>query len=185
MLNFRCHADVGRQLPLFVAVSASNYLIFVLGLTDLLSAVGVYYELARVIAACCEAVYLYCMLRWVVFRDTAAPSRRRYASAGQAARHQRRTASAGAAQRWHRRARRRRSRRARVARTAVTASAPSLAPRDEATLAAAAAAGGCPGGSLAVVQVRAARARATSSIVSIPYCSHRSCRLSSVSTAIR
>ena len=37
VLNFRSHADVGRQLPVFVAVSASNYLIFVLGLTDLLS----------------------------------------------------------------------------------------------------------------------------------------------------
>ena len=32
-------------------------------------AAGVYYELSRVIAACCEAVYLYCMMRWVVFRD--------------------------------------------------------------------------------------------------------------------
>jgi putative flippase GtrA len=71
VFNFRSHAGVGRQLPLFIAVSASNYLIFVLGLTDLLSAVGVYYELARVLAACCEAVYLYCMLRWIVFRDTA------------------------------------------------------------------------------------------------------------------
>jgi putative flippase GtrA len=70
VLNFRSHADVGRQLPVFIAVSASNYLIFVLGLTDLLSAVGVYYELSRVLAACCEAVYLYCMMRWVVFRDT-------------------------------------------------------------------------------------------------------------------
>jgi putative flippase GtrA len=72
VFNFRSHAEVGRQLPVFVAVSASNYLIFVLGLTDLLSAVGVYYELARILAACCEGVYLYCMLRWVVFRDTAA-----------------------------------------------------------------------------------------------------------------
>ena len=71
VFNFRSHAGVGRQLPVFIAVSASNYLIFVLGLTDLLSAVGVYYELARILAACCEAVYLYCMLRWVVFRDTA------------------------------------------------------------------------------------------------------------------
>jgi putative flippase GtrA len=70
VFNFRSHAGVGRQLPVFVAVSASNYLIFVLGLTDLLSAVGVYYELSRILAACCEAVYLYCMLRWVVFRDT-------------------------------------------------------------------------------------------------------------------
>jgi putative flippase GtrA len=71
VFNFRSHAEVGRQLPVFIAVSASNYLIFVLGLTDLLSAVGVYYELARILAACCEGVYLYCMLRWVVFRDTA------------------------------------------------------------------------------------------------------------------
>jgi putative flippase GtrA len=70
VLNFRSHEDVGRQFPLYVAVSASNYLIFVLGLTDLLSAVGVYYELSRVLAACCEAVYLYSMLRWVVFRDS-------------------------------------------------------------------------------------------------------------------
>ena len=73
VLNFRSHADVGRQFPVYVAVSASNYLIFVLGLTDLLSTVGVYYELSRVLAACCEAVYLYCMMRWVVFRDVAGP----------------------------------------------------------------------------------------------------------------
>jgi putative flippase GtrA len=71
VLNFRSHADVGRQFPLYALVSASNYLIFVLGLTDLLSSVGVYYELSRVIAACCEGVYLYCMMRWVVFRDSA------------------------------------------------------------------------------------------------------------------
>jgi putative flippase GtrA len=69
VLNFRSHADVGRQFPVFAAVSASNYLIFVLGLTDLLSTLGIYYEFSRVIAACCEAVYLYCMMRWVVFRD--------------------------------------------------------------------------------------------------------------------
>jgi putative flippase GtrA len=72
ILNFRSHENVGRQFPVFAAVSASNYLIFVLGLTDLLSAVGVYYELSRVIAACCEAVYLYCMMRLVVFRDAPA-----------------------------------------------------------------------------------------------------------------
>jgi putative flippase GtrA len=70
VLNFRSHENVGKQFPLYVAVSGSNYLIFVLGLTDLLSALGVYYELSRVLAACCEAVYLYCMMRWVVFRDT-------------------------------------------------------------------------------------------------------------------
>jgi putative flippase GtrA len=70
ILNFRSHENVGRQFPLYVLVSGSNYLIFVLGLTDLLTAVGVYYELSRVIAACCEAVYLYTMLRFVVFRGS-------------------------------------------------------------------------------------------------------------------
>ncbi len=69
VLNFGSHEAVGRQFPVYVAVSASNYLIFVLGLTDLLSVLGVYYEFSRIIAACCEAVYLYCMMRWVVFRD--------------------------------------------------------------------------------------------------------------------
>ncbi len=69
VLNFRSHGAVGRQLPVFVAVSASNYLLFVLGLTDALAAAGVYYELARIIAALCEAAYLYTMMRWVVFRD--------------------------------------------------------------------------------------------------------------------
>jgi putative flippase GtrA len=70
VLNFQSHAAVGRQLPLFVAVSVSNYLIFVLGGVDLLAAIGVYFELARVIAALCEAAYLYTMMRFVVFRDT-------------------------------------------------------------------------------------------------------------------
>jgi putative flippase GtrA len=74
VLNFRSHENVGRQFPVYVAVSASNYLIFVLGLTDLLSVLGVYYEFSRVIAACCEAVYLYCMMRWVVFRDAGGTS---------------------------------------------------------------------------------------------------------------
>ena len=48
VLNFRSHDNVGRQFPVYVAVSVSNYLIFVLGLTDLLSTVGVYYEFSRV-----------------------------------------------------------------------------------------------------------------------------------------
>ena len=70
VLNFRSHGALGTQVPIYTAVIASNYLIFVLGLTDLLAAVGVYFELARVIAAVCEAAYLYSMMRWVVFRDT-------------------------------------------------------------------------------------------------------------------
>ena len=70
VLNFRSHGALGTQFPIYIAVTVSNYLIFVLGLTDLLAAAGVYFELARVIAAVCEAAYLYTMMRWVVFRDT-------------------------------------------------------------------------------------------------------------------
>ena len=71
VLNFRSHGPLGRQVPLYVVIMASNYFIFVLGLTDALAAAGVFYELARVIAACCEGVYLYCCMRWIVFRDVA------------------------------------------------------------------------------------------------------------------
>jgi putative flippase GtrA len=70
VLNFRSHAAVGRQLLVYVLIILSNYLIFVLGVTTGLTAAGLYYELARVTAACCEGVYLYCCMRWIVFRDT-------------------------------------------------------------------------------------------------------------------
>jgi len=83
VLNFRSRSYVGKQFLVFAAVSASNYLIFVLGLTDLLYVAGVHLQLSRVIAACCEAVYLYCMMRWVVFRD-AAPAKAGPAGAGPA-----------------------------------------------------------------------------------------------------
>jgi putative flippase GtrA len=73
VLNFRSHGALGTQLPIYLAVMASNYLIFVLGVTDALAALGVYYELARIIAALCEAAYLYTMMRWVVFRDARQP----------------------------------------------------------------------------------------------------------------
>jgi putative flippase GtrA len=85
ILNFGSHEAVGKQFPVYVVVSASNYLIFVLGLTSLLSHVGVYYELSRVLAACCEGVYLYCMMRWVVFRDTKDSAVNAGAGAGSAA----------------------------------------------------------------------------------------------------
>lgn len=70
VLNFRSHGAVGKQFVMFTVIEVSNYLLFVLLLTDLLAAVGVYYELARIISACCEGVYLYCGMRWLVFRDT-------------------------------------------------------------------------------------------------------------------
>jgi putative flippase GtrA len=69
ILNFRSHGALGTQLPLYVAAMASNYLIWILGLTDALATLGVEYQLARIIAALCESAYLYAAMRWIVFRD--------------------------------------------------------------------------------------------------------------------
>jgi putative flippase GtrA len=69
VLNFRSHGALGTQLPLYLAVIASNYLVWILGLTDALAALGVEYQIARIIAALCEAGYLYVAMRLIVFRD--------------------------------------------------------------------------------------------------------------------
>jgi hypothetical protein len=45
-----------------------NYLAFILGVTSVLSAIGVQYQLSRIVAGMCEAVYMYSAMRWVVFR---------------------------------------------------------------------------------------------------------------------
>jgi putative flippase GtrA len=69
ILNFQSHGSVGTQLPLYVGILTVNYLVFILGLVDGLAAIGVEYQAARAIAACCEGVFLYCCMRWLVFRD--------------------------------------------------------------------------------------------------------------------
>jgi putative flippase GtrA len=66
--NFRSHAPVGPQLAVYVVVVIVNYLVFILGVSSVLAAVGVQYQLARLVAGCCEAVYMYCAMRWLVFR---------------------------------------------------------------------------------------------------------------------
>lgn len=45
-----------------------NYLAFILGVTTLLSVLGVQYQLSRIVAGMCEAAYMYNAMRWVVFR---------------------------------------------------------------------------------------------------------------------
>lgn len=67
-LNFASHEPVGPQFAVYVAVVAVNYLAFILGLSSALAAVGVDFRLARILAGCCEAVYMYCAMRWLVFR---------------------------------------------------------------------------------------------------------------------
>lgn len=67
--NFRSHGAVERQLAVYLVAIAINYLAFILGVADGLASLGLEYHLARVLAACCEAVYMYSVLRWVVFRE--------------------------------------------------------------------------------------------------------------------
>jgi putative flippase GtrA len=66
--NFQSHAPVGPQVAIYVVVVVVNYLVFILGVSSLLTAIGVQYQLSRIVAGCCEAVYMYCAMRWLVFR---------------------------------------------------------------------------------------------------------------------
>jgi putative flippase GtrA len=66
--NFRSHAAVGPQFAVYVAVVVVNYLAFILGVSTLLTTLGVEYQVSRVLAGGCEAVFMYCAMRWVVFR---------------------------------------------------------------------------------------------------------------------
>ncbi|MHA6624817.1 GtrA family protein [Pseudonocardia sichuanensis] len=72
VLNFRSHAPLGRQTAVYVGVVAVNFAILV-GVSSALEALGVQYQVARVAAGACEGLFMYCAMRWVVFR---APRRR-------------------------------------------------------------------------------------------------------------
>ena len=67
-MNFRSHAPVGPQVAVYVVVVVVNYLAFILGVSTALTAIGVEYHVARIVAGGCEAVYMYSAMRWVVFR---------------------------------------------------------------------------------------------------------------------
>jgi putative flippase GtrA len=66
--NFQSHAPVGPQIVVYVVVVVVNYLAFILGVTSALAAIGVHYQLSRLVAGICEALYMYSAMRWVVFR---------------------------------------------------------------------------------------------------------------------
>jgi putative flippase GtrA len=68
--NFRSHAPVGPQAAVYLVAIGVNYAVCILGVGGGLAALGLEYHLARITAGLCEAVYMYCVLRWVVFRDT-------------------------------------------------------------------------------------------------------------------
>ncbi|WP_343979736.1 hypothetical protein [Kribbella koreensis] len=53
---------------MYVVVVVVNYVVWILGAGAGLSALGIEYHLARIIAGACEGIYMYCALRWIVFR---------------------------------------------------------------------------------------------------------------------
>jgi putative flippase GtrA len=68
LFNFRSHAPVGPQVATYVVVVVVNYLAFILGVTTALAAAGMQYQVSRLAAGICEAVYMYSAMRWLVFR---------------------------------------------------------------------------------------------------------------------
>ena len=67
VLNFRSHAPIGPESLRYAGVVVVNFTVFLLGVTTLLAALGVPYQLARIAAGGCEGVFIYCAMRWFVF----------------------------------------------------------------------------------------------------------------------
>ena len=67
-MNFQSQARVGPQFAVYLVVVVVNYLAFILGVSSALTALGLDFRLARILAGCCEAIYMYSAMRWVVFR---------------------------------------------------------------------------------------------------------------------
>lgn len=67
VLNFRSRSPVGRQALLYAGTIGINYAVFLLGLSTGLVALGVPYQIARIVAGACEAIFMYCAMRWIVF----------------------------------------------------------------------------------------------------------------------
>ena len=72
-LNFQARGHLAAQGSRYLVGLASQYVLFILGLSSLLHWAGVNAELARVVSACCEGVYLYTLMRLWVFRGTPEP----------------------------------------------------------------------------------------------------------------
>jgi len=68
-LNFHSHGLVGRQVAVYTLVVAVNYFGLILGVGSGLAALGLEYQLARIAAGGCEAVWMYVAMRFLVFRD--------------------------------------------------------------------------------------------------------------------
>ena len=68
VFNFRSHGAVGPQVFVYGLVVLVNYLVWILGVGTGLAYLGLDFRLARVVAGCCEAVYMYCAMRFLIFR---------------------------------------------------------------------------------------------------------------------
>lgn len=102
-LNFHSRAPVGPQTVRYAFVVLVNYFVLLQGVGTGLEMLGVQFQLSRLIAACCEGLWTYVGMRWIVFRgdtrpvragETVGSPRRRTARAGERAR--RRATAAGA-----------------------------------------------------------------------------------------
>ncbi|MEV0698353.1 GtrA family protein [Saccharopolyspora sp. NPDC050389] len=67
-VNFRSHAPVGGQVLRYAVVIACDYGL-TMGVTTGVSALGVDFRLARMLAGACVAAFTYTASRWWVFRE--------------------------------------------------------------------------------------------------------------------
>jgi len=67
--NFRSHGPIGGQATIYLVAIGINYAVFILGVTDGLARLGVEYHISRLTGGACEAIYMYSVMRWVVFAD--------------------------------------------------------------------------------------------------------------------
>lgn len=73
--NFRSHGALGAQTTRYAVAVGVNYLAFVLGVGSGLTAAGMGYGLARIVSGLAEGIYMYCVMRWVIFRNNGTASR--------------------------------------------------------------------------------------------------------------
>jgi putative flippase GtrA len=66
-LNFRSRRPIGPESLRYGAVVAVNFGALLLGVTTGLAALGLPYQVARVVAGVCEGAFMYCAMRWFVF----------------------------------------------------------------------------------------------------------------------
>ena len=73
-LNFQAHGHAAAQGARYVFGLISQYVIFILGLSSVLHyGLHINPEVARVISACCEGIYLYVLMKIWVFKGVAEP----------------------------------------------------------------------------------------------------------------